>query len=261
VLEQYSLHAHQLSEAKITLRRPAPNGKGEERVLPIACDPSTGLISAETNHPLLPGDRIFVTPPKPKRTRFSPSEAVMPSQYYDSNPPSTAVAAPPEPQTNLPASPADGAVAYKIIILDDPNGRLTEFESLRDRFMLDETGTTRDALRVLEKNGLIKCVSSPQLTSRLGESCQMKMNSPAVNKDEVSQSDVAVQVSAREVGDHLLVEIQMDRREAGVKTSIDMNVDMKSGQTVILANGPPANSEDEAAKRRTYLVLTPTLVE
>ena len=267
VLEQTGSRAYKLAEAKILLRRPAPNGVNEELVLPIACDPSTDLITPETNYPLLPGDRLFIRAPgtassAPTRTRFSPSgeSSILPPQRYRAYVyPTTA---PPAPQANPPAVPRDGSVAFKISILEDPDCHLAEFESLRDRFMLDETGTTRDALRVLERNGLIRCVANPELISRLGDTCEVKMSTSAADKDQASQNELAIEVSARELGDHLLVKIHMERGEGGVKTSIDTNVNMESKQTVILAaNGPPAKSKGEAVERRTYLVLTPTLVK
>jgi beta-lactamase regulating signal transducer with metallopeptidase domain/protein involved in polysaccharide export with SLBB domain len=270
VLEQYSLHANKLSEARITLRRPAPNGVGEELVFPIACDPSTGKITPETNHPLLPGDRIFVTaagtaPTKPKRTRFSPSDAVMPPpRYYESrvDPAPTGKTAPAAPQADPPAAPADDSIAFKITVLEDPNGHLAEFESLRDGFMLDETGTARDALRVLEKNGLVTCVSSPQLVSRLGETCEMKMGCSAADKERQPREDVSIKVCARKVADTLLIDLRMERRVDGTNCEIDTGVKIESGQTVVLnASGPLAKSKGKLEKRQTYLVLTPTLVK
>ncbi len=142
------------------------------------------------------------------------------------------------------------------------NGHLAEFESLKDGFMLDETGTARDALRVLEKNGLITCVSSPQLMAPLGVTGEMRMGSPAAQMDRGIQNELAIEVCTREVGDHLSVEIKMNRRDGDVNASIDTRVDVKSGQTVILnASGPLAKSKGKLVKRQTYLVLTPTLVK
>jgi beta-lactamase regulating signal transducer with metallopeptidase domain/protein involved in polysaccharide export with SLBB domain len=285
-LEQSARRDYKLSEARITLRRPPPNGKGEERVFPIACDPSTDLITRETNHPLLPGDRIFVTPPGvlAAATQYASAYAPPPG-YRDSNAhatPQPAVAtqagghaatyaaAPAAPQAvgaapkaHPPATPADGSVAFKIIVLEDPNGHLAEIESLSDGYMLDETGTTRDALRLLEKNGLVKCIASPQLTSRLGETCEMRMDSPGEEKGDQLHTEFAINVCARRVRyTKLLVEIQMDRQADGKDVAIDTRAKLESGQTIIVAaKGRPAKSEGEAIKPRTYLVLTPTLVE
>jgi beta-lactamase regulating signal transducer with metallopeptidase domain/protein involved in polysaccharide export with SLBB domain len=271
-LEHSARRDYKLSEARITLRRPAPNGKGEERVFPIACDPSTDMITRETNHPLLPGDRIFVTPPGLLAAKYAPSPAYRNSKSHPTPQPAgatqsaghavTAVVAPAAPQVDPPATPADGSVAFKIIVLEDPDGHLAEFESLRDGFMLDETGTVRDALRVLEKNRLIACVASPQIVAPLGVTGQMKMDSPASDKERIVGNELSIGACAHQVGDHLSVEIAMTRREGEANVSIDTKVDVKSGQTVILnASGPPAKSKGEGVKQCTYLVLTPTLVK
>ena len=267
-LEQTGSRAYKLTEAKIRLCRPTPSSVDAKLVFPIACDPSTGKITPETNHPLLPGDRIFVSPPAtapsmPKRTRFSPSDAdLQPPRYYESrvDPAPTAKTAPAAPQADPPATPADGSVTFKFTILEDADGHLAEFESLKDGFMLDETGTARDALRVLEKNGLISCVSSPQLMAPLGVTGEMRVGSPAADKDQDIQNELAIKVYTREVGDHLSVEIKMNRRDGDAL--IDTRVDVKSGQTVIFnASSPLAKSKGKLVKRQAYLVLTPTLVK
>jgi beta-lactamase regulating signal transducer with metallopeptidase domain/protein involved in polysaccharide export with SLBB domain len=53
-----------LADARIWVARPAAEGEGSELALPVAWDATTGGPTPDTNHPLLPGDRVFVEAPK-----------------------------------------------------------------------------------------------------------------------------------------------------------------------------------------------------
>ena len=66
-----TLKLKELADASLTLARPAPNGVGLERAYPIVWDASTQAPSPNSNHGILPGDRIFV---KVKREGKSPSD-------------------------------------------------------------------------------------------------------------------------------------------------------------------------------------------
>jgi hypothetical protein len=63
-------HPIDLAAAKISVHRPAPNGVGGELKLPVAWEANTGRPTPETNHALLPGDRVFVMAPD-----FTPAAA------------------------------------------------------------------------------------------------------------------------------------------------------------------------------------------
>ena len=80
----------QLATASITLRRPAPNGRGRERVFPIVWNPSTQAPTPLTNHHLQPGDRLLVdfSSPEANATKTPvnvkpPAEVSTRSAYYD----------------------------------------------------------------------------------------------------------------------------------------------------------------------------------
>lgn len=75
-----SLKLSELASATLSLHRPAPNG-GQERVYPIAWDPSTQAPTPLTNHGILPGDRIFIkckTAPDLQQTSHLPTSPEAP---------------------------------------------------------------------------------------------------------------------------------------------------------------------------------------
>jgi beta-lactamase regulating signal transducer with metallopeptidase domain/protein involved in polysaccharide export with SLBB domain len=55
-----SIPIDELKSARITLRRPAPNGVGKERIYAIEWDGARSAPTPLTDFPLLPGDRLFV---------------------------------------------------------------------------------------------------------------------------------------------------------------------------------------------------------
>jgi protein involved in polysaccharide export with SLBB domain len=61
VLDALAAIKTKTTNAKMWIARPAPNGLGNEQVLPIDWDKIANGTSTATNYQLLPGDRLFVS--------------------------------------------------------------------------------------------------------------------------------------------------------------------------------------------------------
>ncbi len=269
VLEQTGAHTYKLAEAQITLRRPSPNGMGEHVVFPIACDPSTGLITPETNHPLLPGDRIFITPPathspKPEPTRLSPSG------YYAAPHPPTIPTAVTEAAASPTADPPPAdlkhsghrQVVYDIRVIEDAHNSLAEFKPLSENgFMLADASTTLGALRILEKHRLIKYLAEPHVVTTLGRAAQFSSGEAMSDKagDRRLRNGTHVEVSAEQADEQLEVTWLVRVSRDGADLEISNITAMADGQTAIYKLGPPSTKQGK--QQPIYVVLTPTLVK
>ncbi|MBA3482770.1 MAG: hypothetical protein H0T51_13240 [Pirellulales bacterium] len=270
VLEQTGSRPYKLAAARIRICRPAPNGQSAELVLPIVCDPSTGLITPETNHPLLPGDRIFVTPPgtaplKPKRTRFSPSSPYAAPHLPPISVVVTEAAASPNadpPPAHL-LRPGQRQVVYDIRVLEDAHNSMAEFKPLHEKgFMLADASTTLGTLRILEKHQLIKYLAEPQLVTTLGRAAQLSVGETMSDKagDRRLRNGTHIEVSAEQADEKLDVTWLARISRDGVDLEISNKTVMADGQTAIYRLGP---SSKKQVKQRPpiYVVLTPTLVK
>jgi len=235
--------------ARIELARPAPGGVGAELVLPVTWDPASGQPTAETNHPLLPGDRVFVS---------TPSE--ISSENYRRPPalPPTPVAGPvsPAPISEPPESPAPKSVHFEMSVIEDLKDNLGEFKPLKDSgFMGGDTAAMLGAIRILEKNHLAKRIAAPSLVCPLGQSGKISIAG--------EQSSLEVEVSARPLSEHLCVDVTMFRSEDGQEHAIRWSTVLDEGQTVVVQarkshSKGRAQSDDRSP---VYLVLTPTLIK
>jgi beta-lactamase regulating signal transducer with metallopeptidase domain len=234
--------------ARIELKRPAPGGVGAELVLPVAWDQASGQPTAETNHPLLPGDRVFVsTPPESSSKYYRQPPALPPTR--------AASPVPPAPISEPPELPAPKSVRFEMSVIEDLKGNFAEFKPLKEGgFMTADTAATLGAISILEKNHLAKRIAAPRLVCPLGQSGKL-----SVAREQCS---LEVEVSARPFGDHLCVDVRMYNSEDGQAHAIGWSTILHKGQTTVVqarkSHGKGRAPSDDRSP--VYLVVTPVLV-
>jgi hypothetical protein len=255
-----------LATARIDLRRPAPKGVGRELALPVAWDPASKQPTAETNHPLLPGDRIFVS-----TADEASVEKVSQAPYYSAatappRPPviPTAVAAAPStPGPSKALQSGQRQVMFDILVLEDPQNSLAEFESLQEQgFMLADSSSTLGALRALEKRQLIAYRAEPRLVTTLGRTAEFSVGelTPEAGDGESLYNGTHVNVFAAEDKDRLLVRWLVRVSDNGTHVEGRSNIVIPSGQTAVYKMGPPSKSHGRRLAP-LYIVLTPTMIK
>lgn len=193
----------QASDTKIWVARPAPNGVGEEQILPVDFEGITGKGDTSTNHQLYPGDRVFIedaehsTPPvgigvnsdagvveklllENRPTGGAPLPQAVPAEpYAPAAPPQEAPAGyyRPTPAESPAATPdyyqpgsSEPTVKATIRFIRDPKFNLRNVDGLRTgSATIGHTHVLLGLLRVLEKNELAKILAAPTVTAKVGE--------------------------------------------------------------------------------------------
>jgi hypothetical protein len=123
-------------------------------------------------------------------------------------------------------------------------------------------------LRVLEKQQLIRCVSSPRVVSVVGRPAVLQIGSetPAEGEGAPSFHGRRMEVLAHELGGGLAIEFQFKDTTGCKALEIETSLMLSHGQTIIMKTaGRPAQQSDgatqePAAEHPVYVVLTPQLV-
>ncbi len=144
-------------------------------------------------------------------------------------------------------------IMYSVRVIEDREGCLREFEAVRDGkpIMAAESKTLLPAMRVLEKNDLIRQISSPKVVCELGQPAQMVAW-------ETSEGELWLKLTSHCVEDGLVVDMGLGGRES--LSHVDVKV--ASGQSyVVNLNCNPAEEGHEAISPAVYIVVTPEVIE
>jgi hypothetical protein len=158
------------SKARIMLKRPATDGKGAERVFPIAWDKEANKPTDETNHAVLPEDRIFLdcrgTKVEHSAPPAIPFEAPK-SGYYT-------------PAENSEA----GMIQVHVAFVEDTDGALADIGELKQHgTMIGDSEMALSLLKILEKHKLVTMTGSPQLMLRLGQTGALEVGGSGDEKN------------------------------------------------------------------------------
>jgi protein involved in polysaccharide export with SLBB domain len=229
------------SKTRITLKRPAPDGKGEEREFPVAWDKKAGKPTDETNHAVLPGDRIFID--------------CSGSMVEHWAPPAPAALAAISDQAK-PLNP--GQVKYDIAFVADPDGTMDGFEALqKSHSLIGDSETALGALRILEKHKLVTRSASPSLVTMVGRPASFELS--RAEKLKVSKPKVSIESRQLDKG-HVVIEVKAEHNER--MSAVGWVLDSSRKQTIIIKLAPPedAGSEKRDGGPASYVFVTPEWV-
>ena len=239
--------------AKIYIARPAANGVDVELKLPVAWDAARGEPTATTNYPLLPGDRIFVTTSEKRGPR-----AVRPTPVADPPPspvvPATAVD---ESSFDKRARHSEKAVTLTLAVIEDATDSLTEFRTGEGDMIMADGKTLGAALRVLEKNSLVKFTSRERVVCAYGknEPIGVKLPIPNPTLKLKSRQSEATEVSVRALGKSTFaVKLEFQRKVEGQDVRESLELAMRSGESNIL-ECTGAATDGPQPKTKTYLLI------
>lgn len=171
------------STAKIWVGRPAPNGVGNEIKLPVKYDEITRQGKTETNHRLLPGDRLFIEPLRVRNVdlhlapQAPPAPEVAPAGAYQA--------------VGKTAEKNSKKARLKMQCVVDLKGNMREIAGLEDGSVAwGDTPLVLSLLRVMEKNELVQVTGSKTLTPEFNMAAEVQFG--AKGSSEKSAGPVAV---------------------------------------------------------------------
>ena len=241
-------HPIDFAAARIALRRPAPNGVGSDTTLPVTWDVARGTPTATSNYPLLPGDRVFVSPPQ-----SDGAEAIQRASFPSPEAPPT----PPPTPVDESKLQRPNAVEIDLTVIEDSADALAEFHNGAADMIMADAKTFQAALRTFEKNGLVK-LSSQRLQCKFGKSTSTSVMAPIPNplQRKPFRTADASEVLVKSLGDDVYsVKLQFKQKvdDNDVRESID--ICMRSGETNVLECTGIAADESQP-KTKTYLAVT-----
>jgi polysaccharide export outer membrane protein len=210
---------------KIWVARPAPNGVGMERILPVNWEAISQGKSTATNYQLLPGDRIFIKDVTKPKIDDAP-------QY-----------------------------CFEIDMIEDPHNELAAFDAKRGDapFAAFDSDTIRPALRIMSKHQLIKKLSSPKLTCFAGQTATLEMGG-SDNEDSLMDG-LKLHVFAGEFDRGLVVQLKLDCDHQGQHYECNSSIPVQVGKTILVrANAGDWQSPEHDAPP-LYVALTPAVVK
>jgi hypothetical protein len=330
-------HPIDFASARIWISR--RGAEGQETLLPVTWDAANSKPICESNHAVLPGDRVFVklsaepplpVPPPPVAaaefpalphpiTYYAPALAVAPRPHDQMvyNPPAvppllremrySAIPAaapspfvtqpsilhafpmtiapqpltasqqqPPMPQTaatqNVDCAKADcdcKQVEFAITIVEDTSGSFSEFPKLRDgAMMISDSDSTLGAVRIMEKQKLVKRISEPQIRCAVGEQTTFCLTSvPSTGKESNGTESLSIQVKAQATNSsgnqaQMTVETGFQAARGRQIRQLQIAFQIEEGQTAILKTShEPRPSTNADADGAVYFVVTPKVVK
>jgi hypothetical protein len=156
-------------------------------------------------------------------------------------------------------------IQYTINIIEDCRGCLQEYEALRKGapMMFAESKTLLPAIRMLEKNHLIRQLSTPKLMCTEGQSAELEIASEAETERFSNWTGVRLEVGSERFEDGLKVELAMHASEDERRFRVRTAVVVDEGQTIVMnANAGPVRRDDTQQERpAVYIVLTPEVLK
>jgi hypothetical protein len=219
----------------------------------VTWDVARGTPTETTNYPLLPGDRIFVATPE-----GSGSRAVQSAPTLDPAP-TPVVPATPVDEANFDdrARPSENAVALTLAVIEDATDSLTEFRTGKGDMIMADGKTLGAALRVLEKNSLVKFTARERVVCAYGknEPIGVKLPIPNPTLKLRSRQSEATQVSVRPLGEAtFVVKLEFHRKVEGQEVRETLEFGMRLGESNVLECTGNTNDEPES-KTKTYLLI------
>jgi len=162
-------------------------------------------------------------------------------------------------------------VLFNIDVIEDQSGSLAEFDALKSDmpFLTADSEIILATLRILEKQQLIRRVSSPRLVTVEGRSAVFQIGSETAVEGESQPcfDGIRLEVSARGQDERLEVQFHFRQSSGPRANEVMTRIGVSEGQTVVMktscqrketgADGEPQSQDDVPV----YVVLTPALVK
>jgi hypothetical protein len=161
---------------------------------------------------------------------------------------------------------------FDVTVVEDLSGSMTEFVPKENEFpcLLADTRTIRAALRILEKQELVRPISRPKVMAKADERATVQVGQE-IPDQEKSFAGLKVNVLGRELGGGMAVEFELRQNDANANLGVSMSLVVPDGHSIVVRADkfPPnqqaqADASDDAPesgpKYPVYVVLTPTRV-
>jgi hypothetical protein len=274
-----------------------PEKKTAELPRPVQWTPVAAIIPPA---PLPPRPRrVHITEFSPKPVAsgtpsagyYAAAPAAMPAPYAPAPQVPTAarpaiatqayVAALPQPPAPAPVQPTAAAgiepeawardgkqVVFTIAVVEDVSGSFNEFPKLRDGLlMVSDSEATLAAMRIMEKQKLVKRISAPRLTCAVGEQATLSIESAREAATGETETDsLTLNVQGRNPtpgidGMEMYIETATQISRGQQVRDLRIGYQIEEGQTAVIKTRHqprPFQTEDE---HPVYIVVTPKLVK
>lgn len=200
----------------------------------------------------------------PPGNAATPRPAMMPMPYR----------APAESIRATSAGSKPSTVKFEIAVVEDVSDSMAEFmpPSGEAPFLMADTQTMQAALRVLDKQNLIRRVSNSQMMAASGEQATLEIGTEATDED-LRWQGLKLEATAQEMGGGLDIDFQLGQQDPAGDFRVSLDLIVAHGQSVVMKTGRPttrkvadvaANAGDTNEKSKAehpiYIVLTPELV-
>jgi hypothetical protein len=160
---------------------------------------------------------------------------------------------------------------FSVEVIEDHTGSLREFKALESAMpiLTAQSEVILPTIRILEKQALVRRISSPKLVTIVDQPAQIQIGSevPGEASETPSFQGLSMKTAAREMGGGLNVDFQFRDTSGDEKLEVQASLLVAHGQTIVMkAAGcccdTDANDAAKAGARpAVYVVLTPELVK
>jgi hypothetical protein len=182
-----------------------------------------------------------------------------------------AIAAPPA-YTDAPINNPDAwvqngkHVEFAISVIEDYTGSFNEFPVLKAGMLLvSDSSTTLGAVRIMDKNNLVKSISAPKITCDVGATANVNTKPNNANGTNSNSAAVAIEAIARSVQQvsgraSISVEIKAEAKQDGDVSEAMVRFLIREGQTAVVKLGRTREIPDRK-HAPVYVVITPKLAK
>jgi hypothetical protein len=170
-LSQVKLWPHPMDFAKAQIVIERRGDAEAKQILPVVWAPGARQPTEETNHVLMPGDRIIIREPA------AAPPAVPPIGNLEVSHKSTPPLLPPTENAQPASATVRDHFQYQLLVVKDTSGSMSEFNSTpEDPFVaLGDSAIIDAALRILMRNKLVDVLARPRLNVLAGETAELRI--------------------------------------------------------------------------------------
>jgi hypothetical protein len=169
------------------------------------------------------------------------------------------------------ACPKVAQVLFSVEVIEDHTGSLREFKALESAMpiLTAQSEVILPTIRILEKQALVRRISSPKLVTIVDQPAQIQIGSevPGEASEKPSFQGLSMRTAAREMGGGLNVDFEFRDTSGGETLEVQTSLLVAHGQTIVMkAAGCCCDTESNGASKSgarpaVYVVLTPELVK
>ena len=156
--------------------------------------------------------------------------------------------------------PGKDAILFQIEVIEDLHNNFTEFDSLRTEHesLIGDSETILGAIRILEKNELIKVLTCPQVMTQIDRPARLAIGDIENSKSPNQRHWLEVEAKAYWIDDQLCVSANVStlRDSRSVTAAVERVV--AEGKSIVVRARSAAKDGNSSESQPIYVVVTPT---